>query len=179
MIRGRSPTTPNPTTDFANGSAPALFSSNQGWHGQLARAGGLPARQNRAICAPFGADEFASIPCGKLPHGTGKLPVLPDSNCIVSAKAAPVRKARKLRLDSLQHPELQAIAFEVSLQFVFALPDLLRRIGTQPDVFIVSVRLGTQREVTHPQVARQIGLWTIGLVERGQANSTPHSGHQS
>ena len=57
---------------------------------------------------------------------------------------------------SLQHPELHAVGFEVSLQFVFTFPDLLRRIRTQPGVFLVAGRFGIQREVPHAQVARQI-----------------------
>ena len=63
----------------------------------------------------------------------------------------------KPRFDSLQHPELHAVGFERSFELLFVLAGLLRRIGAQPDIFIVADRLGIQREVTHAQVARQIG----------------------
>src|SRR5437899_1652712 len=102
MIRRRSPTAPNPTTDSISGSGLALAQEQPGW---------------RAF---------------------GKLRKL------------------KPRLNLLQHPQLHTVGIEVSLQFVFALSDLPRRIGTQPDVFIVAGGLGIQREVTHAQVARQI-----------------------
>ena len=39
--------------------------------------------QNRLVCPPSGMPEFPPVPCGQWPHGTARLAVLPNANCIV------------------------------------------------------------------------------------------------
>src|SRR5205823_47396 len=83
------------------------------------------------------------------------------------------QSSQRPRCNLLQHPELHAVGFEFSLESVFALPDLLRRAGTQPDVFIVAGRLGIQREMARAQVARQIGERQVHRTTISQNLRTP------